>query len=174
MAYFIAELQMDGRSDEEIQLHLFHQRDLAQFAHTRGPKGNFVTGFFRDMQQAFKEELALRKGQTLTVSVSSMNPFSAAALSDPFSDIGFSYEDLVALESVPRGVKSVHKLPVITYTGQALPSCQTSCAICMADFEKKEELKSLQCSHHFHKECIDKWLGVATTCPVCKGEVHIE
>jgi len=173
MAYFIAKLQSEGRSDEEIQLHLFHLRDIAQFAPR--PRSNSITEFFRNMQQAFKEELSMRRdGQSVTFSASSMSPFSAAASSNHFNDLGFTYEDLVALESVPRGVKSIDKLPVVAYTGQELPSSQTSCAICMADFETEEKLKWLQCSHYFHKECIDKWLGVATTCPVCKGEVHAD
>jgi len=181
MAHFIAELQCEGRSDEEIQLHLFHLRDVAQFTRPRSNSNGSIGEFFRNMHQAFKDEFSLRRERdSATVSVSTMNPFSAAASANYIHDLGLSlglgltYENLVALESVPRGVKAVDKLPVVAYTGQELPSNQTSCAICMADFETEEELKWLHCSHYFHKECIDKWLSVGVTCPVCKGEVHTD
>jgi len=32
------------------------------------------------------------------------------------------------------------------------------CSICMDDFEENEQLRQLQCNHHFHSKCIDKWL----------------
>jgi len=169
MARFIAELEMEGRSDEEIQLHLFHLRDQAQFAR---PRSNSIGEWFRGMHQAFKDEFTARhERECVTVHVSTVNPFAAAVPANYVHDIGYSYEDLVSLEPVPRGLKSFNHLPVIVFEGQELPSNQTTCAVCMADFVDEEELRSLQCTHHFHKDCIDKWLGVATTCPVCKGDV---
>lgn len=172
MARFIAELEMEGRSDTEIQMHLFHLRDQAQFAR---PRSNSVTDWFREISQAFKDEFTARNDRNLvTVHVSTINPFAAAAPANYVHDMGYSYEDLVSLEPVPRGLKSLDHLPTTVYEGQELPSSQTSCAVCMADFEAAEELRSLHCTHHFHKECIDRWLGVAPTCPVCKGEVQCE
>jgi len=170
MARFIAELEMEGRSDEEIQLHLFHLRDQAQF---RRPS-NSVTDWFKEMHQAFKDEFTARNDRLATVHVSTVNPFAAAVPANYMHDVGYSYEDLVSLEPVPRGLKSLDHLPTTVYEGQELPSNQTTCAVCMTEFETSEELRSLHCTHHFHKECIDKWLGVATTCPVCKGEVESE
>jgi len=172
MARFIAELEMEGRSDEEIQLHIFHLRDQAQFAR---PRSNSIGDWFRDMHQAFKDEFTARHDRKCaTIHVSTVNPFAAAVPANYMHDMGYSYEDLVSLEPVPRGLKSFDHLPTTVYEGQELPSNQTTCAVCMADFETSEELRSLHCTHHFHKDCIDKWLGVATTCPVCKGEVCSE
>jgi len=173
MAYFIAELQGEGRSDEEIQLHLFHLRDQAQFAR---PRSNSIGEWFRDFHQAFKDELSLRRDQQLaTVHVSTINPFAAAPPSSNYGpDAVYSYEDLVALEPVSRGLTSLDHLPTVVYSGQDLPSSQTTCPICMTDFEQGEGLRWLQCTHHFHQECIDKWLAVGVTCPVCKCEVARE
>jgi hypothetical protein len=172
MARFIAELEMEGRSDQEIQLHLFHLRDQAQFAR---PRSNSFGEFFRGMHQAFKDEFAVRnERECVTLHVSTANPFSAAVPTNYVHDMGYSYEDLVSLEPVPRGLQSCDHLPTTVFEGQELPSNQTTCAVCMADFEISEDLRSLHCTHHFHKECIDKWLGVAKTCPVCKGEVCSE
>jgi len=170
MAHLIAQLEMSGKSDEEIQYHLFHLRDQAQFK--RRGSGS-VGGWLRDVQQAFKEELTTRRDLP-SVHVAAENPFFGAAPADYASDAGLSYEALLTLESVPRGVKNLDRLPLLVYSGQELPVSQTSCAICMTEFEKDENLRSLRCEHYFHKECIDKWLSVGTTCPVCKGDVDGE
>lgn len=158
MARFIAELEYEGKSDQEIQTHLFQVRDQSQFAPPR-------RGFFQEMSQAFKDEFSQRRN---SIQEAEINPFYAA----PPSDVPYTYEQLLALENVPRGVKSLGHLPTLTYTGQDLPSAQTTCAVCMMEFEKNEELRGLHCTHHFHMECIDKWLSVGTTCPVCKSEVE--
>jgi len=170
MARFIAELEYSGKTDEEIQLHLFHLRDQAQFSR---PRSNSIGDWFKDVHQAFKDEFSARRDrQCVTLHVSTTNPFAGAVPANYVHDMGYSYEDLVALESVPRGLKSLDHLPTAVFEGQELPSNQTTCAICMAEFETGEDLRSLHCAHFYHKECIDKWLGVATACPVCKGEVH--
>lgn len=37
---------------------------------------------------------------------------------------------------------------------------QTSCVVCMCDFEARQTLRVLPCSHEFHSRCVDKWLRV--------------
>jgi hypothetical protein len=32
------------------------------------------------------------------------------------------------------------------------------CAICMDDFKENDDAKRLPCSHHFHEDCISRWL----------------
>ncbi len=36
--------------------------------------------------------------------------------------------------------------------------CDHSCAICLSDYEKGQGLRFLPCKHHFHAECVDKYL----------------
>nr|XP_043635876.1 E3 ubiquitin-protein ligase At1g63170-like [Erigeron canadensis] len=45
------------------------------------------------------------------------------------------------------------------------------CCICLAKYADDEELKELPCSHFFHTECVDKWLKINASCPLCKIEV---
>lgn len=46
------------------------------------------------------------------------------------------------------------------------------CAICIADFEKEDEVKVLPCGHVFHSSCIDPWGEQSSLCPLCKTEVE--
>ncbi len=52
--------------------------------------------------------------------------------------------------------------------------CNSTCSICLEDFELKEELRVLPCGHLFHTECIVPWLTTrAANCPLCKEEFVI-
>ena len=49
-----------------------------------------------------------------------------------------------------------------------------TCGICLEDYSEGDITKKLSCPHHphcFHKDCIDKWLKVSATCPMCKNDV---
>lgn len=35
------------------------------------------------------------------------------------------------------------------------------CVVCMSDFEPRQLLRVLPCSHEFHGKCVDKWLRVS-------------
>ncbi|KAM0063508.1 putative transcription factor C2H2 family [Helianthus debilis subsp. tardiflorus] len=49
---------------------------------------------------------------------------------------------------------------------------ETNCAICLQDFEIKEEGRELpSCRHVFHVKCIDEWLIRQGSCPICRRDV---
>lgn len=41
------------------------------------------------------------------------------------------------------------------------------CVICLSSYEENEKLKKLPCKHHFHADCIDEWIRVNRSCPLC-------
>ncbi|KAH7851440.1 hypothetical protein Vadar_011617 [Vaccinium darrowii] len=43
------------------------------------------------------------------------------------------------------------------------------CSICLCAYEDGTELRELPCRHHFHCSCVDKWLRINATCPLCKS-----
>ncbi|PIA49566.1 hypothetical protein AQUCO_01300393v1 [Aquilegia coerulea] len=45
------------------------------------------------------------------------------------------------------------------------------CCICLSAYDDGAELRELPCGHHFHCACIDKWLYINATCPLCKYNI---
>ncbi|XP_031395064.1 uncharacterized protein LOC116206359 [Punica granatum] len=43
------------------------------------------------------------------------------------------------------------------------------CAICLEDFEPREEVRVTPCDHMFHEECISPWVKSHGQCPVCRS-----
>ncbi|XP_015571389.1 E3 ubiquitin-protein ligase At1g12760 isoform X2 [Ricinus communis] len=45
------------------------------------------------------------------------------------------------------------------------------CCICLSAYDDGVELRELPCGHHFHCACVDKWLYINATCPLCKYNI---
>ncbi|RZC31194.1 E3 ubiquitin-protein ligase isoform B [Glycine soja] len=45
------------------------------------------------------------------------------------------------------------------------------CCICLSSYDDGVELRELPCGHHFHCVCVDKWLYINATCPLCKYNI---
>lgn len=50
---------------------------------------------------------------------------------------------------------------------------EQQCSICLNGYAEDETLRLLPCDkrHHFHKDCVDEWLVVNATCPICRAQV---
>lgn len=88
-----------------------------------------------------------------------------------------NYEALLSLaerlgEAKPRGLpkSEIDQLPSYRCKLESRENDQTSCVVCMCDFESRQMLRVLPCSHEFHSRCIDKWLKANRTCPICRGD----
>ncbi|KAJ9173722.1 hypothetical protein P3X46_016831 [Hevea brasiliensis] len=45
-----------------------------------------------------------------------------------------------------------------------------TCPICLCEYEPKETLRTIpECNHYFHADCIDEWLKMNATCPLCRN-----
>lgn len=51
---------------------------------------------------------------------------------------------------------------------QSTKRVEAECSICLSEFQVGDCLRKLRCSHHFHAECIDKWLLERSVCPCCR------
>ncbi|KAL3738439.1 hypothetical protein ACJRO7_019903 [Eucalyptus globulus] len=45
------------------------------------------------------------------------------------------------------------------------------CAVCLSSIEERDEVRELSnCSHAFHRECLDRWVDHnRVTCPLCRS-----
>ncbi|PSR98795.1 RING-H2 finger protein [Actinidia chinensis var. chinensis] len=61
--------------------------------------------------------------------------------------------------------------PTILYCHSESSSVSSSgCSICLADYKDSDVLRLLpECGHVFHCRCIDPWLRVHPTCPICRN-----
>ncbi|XP_067295468.1 RING finger protein 215 [Pseudorasbora parva] len=46
-----------------------------------------------------------------------------------------------------------------------------SCAVCLEQYNNNQCLRVLPCLHEFHRDCVDPWLLLQQTCPLCKRSV---
>ncbi|KAF7826111.1 RING-H2 finger protein ATL67 [Senna tora] len=45
----------------------------------------------------------------------------------------------------------------------------TTCPICINEYEESEVMRIMpHCGHYFHLNCIDEWLKINWSCPVCR------
>ncbi|XP_074318038.1 putative RING-H2 finger protein ATL21A [Silene latifolia] len=69
--------------------------------------------------------------------------------------------DETTIESYPRFV--------IGDSGRLIIADDKSCPICLSDYQIGHVLEVLPyCQHRFHAACVDQWLVVNGTCPVCR------
>lgn len=77
----------------------------------------------------------------------------------------------------PRLVMGLDKLTIDSYPmtvlgeSKRLPKASDSmCAICLSEYQPNDTLRTVpECNHYFHSNCIDEWLKLNATCPVCRN-----
>uniref|UniRef100_A0A7N0UTL4 RING-type E3 ubiquitin transferase n=1 Tax=Kalanchoe fedtschenkoi TaxID=63787 RepID=A0A7N0UTL4_KALFE len=51
------------------------------------------------------------------------------------------------------------------------PGDDGTCPICLCEYRAEEALRTLpECKHYFHVHCIDAWLKLNSTCPLCRTD----
>ncbi|GAU32603.1 hypothetical protein TSUD_71500 [Trifolium subterraneum] len=83
----------------------------------------------------------------------------------------------ISLESLPSYVMgldgaTIEKYPktLIGESGRLLKPNDNTCSICLSEYQPKETLRSIpECNHYFHAACIDEWLKMNGTCPICRN-----
>uniref|UniRef100_A0A1J3IS40 RING-type E3 ubiquitin transferase n=1 Tax=Noccaea caerulescens TaxID=107243 RepID=A0A1J3IS40_NOCCA len=63
------------------------------------------------------------------------------------------------------------ELGVDSQTERVIASDDAECSICLCGYEDGVEIRELPCRHHFHSLCVDKWLRINATCPLCKFNI---
>ncbi|XP_026759632.1 E3 ubiquitin-protein ligase RNF181 [Galleria mellonella] len=66
----------------------------------------------------------------------------------------------------PASKETVKNLPEIT-----IEDDDSSCPICLKNFQSGDKAKKMPCLHLFHSTCILKWLERTNSCPFCRFEL---
>ena len=93
-----------------------------------------------------------------------------------------TYDQLLELGEnigkVSKGAASdaLQALPTCTYAeakkrGESYAIVGEQCAICRMEFEDNDVMRVLPCRHAEHAECLDQWLRLNRSCPLCQRDV---
>lgn len=66
----------------------------------------------------------------------------------------------------PASKESIEMLPTVS-------GDESECSICLESL-KELTVKEMPCKHRFHGDCLDKWLGIQGSCPLCRFQMDSE
>lgn len=89
----------------------------------------------------------------------SNHQFISADSMEPVTVVGL---DGQAIESYPK---------LVLGESRRLPKPNKGpCSICLSDYQSKDTIRCLpDCCHCFHADCVDEWLKMSATCPMCRN-----
>merc|ERR1711879_869177 len=75
----------------------------------------------------------------------------------------------------PRGAPQevIDSMEVVEFSQDCPLSHESSCAVCLSEFEQDDLMRKLPCKHCFHKACIDRWLKRNKVCPLCLQDIEV-
>ena len=91
-------------------------------------------------------------------------------VSDPIDGvIARSFEEQKTLDKQNEEMK----LTSVKYKDLSIVK-ETSCSVCLIDYEETDDISIIKCGHFFHTKCIQEWTTYKTNCPVCRKEIKEE
>ncbi|BBG96645.1 RING/U-box superfamily protein [Prunus dulcis] len=90
----------------------------------------------------------------------------ASATTRPHEDRSVAYNNVYGHRSHSEAVNSND--PVVV---PAPPQRNyTVCSICLSEYKPRDQVRCIpDCHHCFHAECVDEWLRMSATCPICRN-----
>ncbi|XP_071738842.1 RING-H2 finger protein ATL70-like [Rutidosis leptorrhynchoides] len=96
-----------------------------------------------------------------------------------FGSTNYEYASNRHLLGISRGLDDdvLVTFPMLLYSEVTVPQKEettagangSGCSICLVDYKSEDVVRILpECKHLFHVSCIDTWLRVHPTCPVCR------
>ncbi|OWM87673.1 putative RING-H2 finger protein ATL71 [Punica granatum] len=53
-----------------------------------------------------------------------------------------------------------------------LDDSNNTCPVCLLDYQETDTVRVLpECKHFFHHTCVDPWLKLHSTCPICREQL---
>ncbi|KAM0006139.1 putative transcription factor C2H2 family [Helianthus debilis subsp. tardiflorus] len=64
----------------------------------------------------------------------------------------------------------INTYPKVTFSNIIMKGMDPVCAICLSEYREAEMMRMLpECKHCFHLTCVDAWLKLNASCPVCRS-----
>ncbi|KAK7309800.1 hypothetical protein RJT34_06828 [Clitoria ternatea] len=103
-----------------------------------------------------------------------VNPFTQGmVVIDGASSLEALFRELGSVKSgrPPASKESIEAMPSVEIEegGEGL-----ECVVCLEEFEVGGVAKEMPCKHRFHSNCIEKWLGIHGSCPVCRYGMPVD
>ena len=77
-----------------------------------------------------------------------------------------SLGELIDVRREGASQETIHELPHIDAIQE------NDCIICLEKVNQGDKITLLRCAHSFHSDCVDKWLEIKASCPLCKGSLE--
>ncbi|TKY69671.1 E3 ubiquitin-protein ligase RING [Spatholobus suberectus] len=103
-----------------------------------------------------------------------VNPFTQGmVVIDGASSLEALFRELGTVKSgrPPASKESIDAMPSVEI-GEGCEDLE--CVVCLEEFGVGGVAKEMPCKHRFHHNCIEKWLGIHGSCPVCRYEMPEE
>ncbi|GMY23408.1 RING-H2 finger protein ATL70-like [Fagus crenata] len=97
-------------------------------------------------------------------------PYNRPSQPVPNTSMPITQQNSVTIIEQGLDEATLSSYPKLMYSeikkGGSTTSC---CSICLLDYKESDMLRLLpHCSHLFHLNCIDPWIKLHPTCPVCR------
>lgn len=73
----------------------------------------------------------------------------------------------------PLSTDKIKEIPITKVT-QEQADAHLQCSVCWETFQVDEFVRKLACDHLYHTPCIEPWLQLHGTCPICRKTLHTE
>jgi len=128
----------------------------------RPPAGMLLTNIIGGNFANFRSHLALMGRENFTA-----NDYEVLSQLDVINQsLGQGQQQRGATEQM------INRLPLHNMTLSEIESKAgtnaAQCTICMEMFAEGDVVRVVTCMHSFHKDCLDPWLRLHPTCPICK------
>ncbi|XP_028762029.1 E3 ubiquitin-protein ligase MPSR1 [Neltuma alba] len=136
----------------------------------------FILGFSTDSSGQHSQD----PDQETTDSENSNNHGERVILINPFTQGMVVIDSTSSLETLFHEIGMKNGQPPASKESiDALPSVEIKegeggeCVICLEDWEVGGVAKEMPCKHKYHQNCIEKWLGIHGSCPVCRYQMPV-
>ncbi|XP_057811899.1 E3 ubiquitin-protein ligase MPSR1-like [Salvia miltiorrhiza] len=87
-----------------------------------------------------------------------------------------SFDDLLPPKAGRRAASkaSIDAMPTVEVASGEDSGSSEQCAVCLEGWEGGETAREMPCKHRFHGGCIERWLSISGSCPVCRYQMPEE